>query len=126
LTVDALSAQGCGALFDSNACGADLTAIFAVHETGHMLGLNHVTESTGENFDPLSDTPKCPCSICATGSALANCGNSSAPTEMTNQMCVNPTFGCGGGDNLMFWLAPNRGFLSPNQGEVMRGNMGMR
>jgi uncharacterized repeat protein (TIGR03833 family) len=30
------------------------------HESSHMMGVVHTTESDGEGFDPLSDTPECP------------------------------------------------------------------
>jgi hypothetical protein len=29
------------------------------HELGHLLGLFHTTESEGDFFDPISDTPEC-------------------------------------------------------------------
>jgi hypothetical protein len=32
------------------------------HELGHLLGLFHTTESDGQSFDPIADTPECPAS----------------------------------------------------------------
>ena len=46
-------------------CGADVTAYIIAHEAGHFLGLYHVTEAEGASFDPLQDTPACPCRTCA-------------------------------------------------------------
>jgi len=44
------------AVDDAPAVGDGLTIL---HEAGHFFGLNHTTELTGENSDPLSDTPLC-------------------------------------------------------------------
>lgn len=44
------------AVDDTPAVGDGLTIL---HEAGHFFGLNHTTELTGENSDPLSDTPRC-------------------------------------------------------------------
>ena len=35
-------------------------ALTILHEMGHFVGLNHTSEYDGTEFDPLSDTPKCP------------------------------------------------------------------
>lgn len=35
-------------------------ALVMAHETGHFLGLFHTTETTGDAFDPIGDTPECP------------------------------------------------------------------
>lgn len=122
--------SSCGTTFAPSACGPDRTAYTAAHEGGHFLGLYHTTERTGDAFDPLSDTKKCPCQNCALPkSSRANCASVNplaAPILVTNDFCVSPatTPECGGGDNLMFWLvAPqSSGALSPQQGQVMRAN----
>lgn len=66
----------------------------AAHEMGHFLGLYHPTESGGDSFDPLADTPQCDISRDAVG----NGGNGDGQ--------VNPNECVGyGADNLMFWQA---------------------
>jgi len=99
-------------------CGADVTAYIAAHETGHFLGLYHVTESDGTRFDPVQDTPTCKLSLCAPAS-----------TEVVNSNCTrfpaDPASPCGGGENLMFWLLDKTvptGKLSPQQSSIMRAN----
>ena len=59
----------------------------AGHEMGHFLGLFHLSESSGNLFDPISDTPECPISLKGSDSTLTadECGI---------------TYGA---DNLMFW-----------------------
>jgi hypothetical protein len=98
-------------------CGADQVAYVAAHETGHFLGLFHTTEKEGADFDPLTDTPKCPCSTCATNRSA--CGTSNPPPMLASN-CLSSS--CGGGDNLMFWLLAPGGKLSPQQAQVMRLN----
>lgn len=109
-------------------CGTDLTAYVTAHEIGHWLGLYHVTEQDGTLFDPISDTPVCPCAVCAAPGDRPLCAdvnpNVSSPTLVTADRCV-ATPGCGGGDNLMFWVVSgthSTGALSPDQGRVMRLN----
>ena len=106
---------GCGAAVNLSGCGADRTAYIAAHETGHFLGLYHVTEQDGASFDPVGDTPKCALSACAPGK-----------TEVVVADCLKyPASPCGGGDNLMFWLfsrALSTGTLSPDQSSIMRAN----
>ena len=50
---------------DYQNCGADETAYIIAHEAGHFLGLYHVTEQYGAEFDPLLDTPTCVCTSCS-------------------------------------------------------------
>jgi hypothetical protein len=99
-------------------CGADETAYIVAHETGHFLGLYHVSESDGVLFDPVKDTPTCPLGLCAPGFQ-----------EVVNSKCTafpaDPTSPCGGGDNLMFWLIDfvrSAGSLSSQQSSIMRAN----
>ncbi len=109
-------------------CGADETAYIIAHEAGHFLGLYHVTEKYGFEFDPLSDTLPCKCTSCS--GQPSTCSDPSKGTPPSNadpvnvSECLNTTTGCGGGDNLMFWLlAPgSAGNLSAQQSQVMRAN----
>jgi hypothetical protein len=116
-------------------CGADLVAFIAAHETGHFLGLYHTTEGVGEYFDPLGDTPICKCDTCKPDNVTTQkCldPDPSAPANanpylVTGTNCAPPLAkaGCGGGDNLMFWLLSgvSQGTLSAQQGKVMRANL---
>lgn len=127
-------------------CGADVLAYIAAHEVGHWLGLYHTTELLGTAFDPLSDTPTCPCLRCAGPFERAFCAERGAsdPTPMESAFCAgpdamgpalevaaraSPELSCGGARNLMFWqfdptLAEGR--LSREQGDVMRLNPAVR
>jgi hypothetical protein len=123
-------AQNCtGAV--SFSCGADRTAYIAAHEAGHFLGLYHVTEYTGDWFDPILDTPTCSCSACRPSTAAAACyqsgGSLSGAYEMRIADCTKST-SCGGGDNLMFWVVGSAsvGNLSAQQASVMRANPAVR
>jgi hypothetical protein len=113
--------------YDLCQSGADEVAFIAAHETGHFLGLFHTTEREGADFDPLSDTRKCPCTACASTTDRPKCGNygTNSPTLLPNQ-CVSAAGGsCGGGDNLMFWfLQPgvSAGTLTAQQAQVMGFN----
>jgi hypothetical protein len=103
------------------ACGTDQLAYVAAHEIGHWLGLYHTTEQGGSLFDPVADTAACPCRSCAPPGQQAACGST---TLVTNDRCTGATAGCGGGQNLMFWLLGDRstGELSPDQGQIVRLN----
>jgi hypothetical protein len=121
-------------VFDANsrACGADVTAYVVSHETGHFLGLYHVTEADGAEFDPLSGTARCECTSCAPAASQSKCGNPSAPSATDYEMQVSDctavaadaSSGCGGGQDLMFWLlGPGaEGVLTAEQQEVIRAN----
>lgn len=106
-------------------CGADLVAFIASHEAGHFLGLFHTTEENGIDFDPLTDTPKCPCLPCASSTDQPNCatgGTSSSPIFIAASQCSGAKAGCAGGNNLMFWQleAPvSTGAISPQQAAIM-------
>jgi len=100
-------------------------AFISAHETGHFLGLFHTTEREGADFDPLTDTPKCPCTSCASTAQRSRCGTygANSPALVADRCVSAPT--CAGGDNLMFWfLEPgySAGVLTPQQSQVMRLN----
>ncbi|VAX24862.1 hypothetical protein MNBD_NITROSPINAE02-248, partial [hydrothermal vent metagenome] len=63
------------------------------HEMGHYYGLFHTAESSGQSFDPISDTPQCGASRDSNGDGKVS------PEECSGA----------GGDNLMFWQAPVSG-----------------
>ncbi len=49
--------------------------------------------------------------------------------KLFSEACSGRVAGCGGADNLMFWLVDpthSAGALSPEQGEVMRSNPAVR
>src|SRR6266568_3535 len=109
-------------------CGADETAYIMAHEAGHFLGLYHVTEEYGAEFDPLLDTPTCVCKDCS--STPSTCADHELGTpplsadKVRVSECLGVKPGCGGGDNLMFWLlgTGSQGVLTAEQGQVMRAN----
>lgn len=121
----------CGAGVSYQGCGADETAYIIAHEAGHFLGLYHVTEQFGAEFDALLDTPTCPCTVCSNTKICADPAQGTPPTSadtMTVSECLPGQLGakstCGGGDNLMFWLfgAQSQGKLTAEQGQVIRAN----
>jgi len=127
---DIASTSGCGNTF-STGCGPDVVGETAAHEVGHALGLFHLTESqgaSGEDFDPITDTPQCLCSLCVSASDRSSCadqtGAPAQPTLVDGANCTQGTQACGGADYLMFWQLTDqsRGDLSPQEGQVMRMN----
>jgi hypothetical protein len=98
-------------------CGADLVGYVAAHESGHFLGLYHVTEADGAHFDPLSDTPQCACGLfCGFSSSECAAGLAASRCDQHYQQCS-------GGGNLMFWAlsrSTSAGYLSPGQAQVVR------
>jgi hypothetical protein len=123
----AAGTTGCGAGMNLSQCGPDLVAYVAAHEAGHFLGLYHTTESDGTAFDPISDTAKCACRTCTI--APTHCADGTAPThpptEVLSSDCDGHVAGCGGSNNLMFWLVQggfSTGALSSQQAQVMRAN----
>jgi hypothetical protein len=119
---------GCSGPTDVGRCGTDQVAYISAHEAGHWLGLYHVTESSGSFFDPLADTPTCPCSACAPAAQRAQC-NGLGGVRLFSESCSGNIDACRGADNLMFWIVDrdhSNGTLSPEQGEVMRSNPAVR
>ncbi|MBI5067979.1 MAG: hypothetical protein HZB56_07045 [Deltaproteobacteria bacterium] len=89
-------------------CGSDEVAYIAAHESGHYLGLYHLTEHDGRHWDPLTGTP--------------SCRTSCSSAEVSPAACARSTT-CGGGPNLMFWSFDplvSRGYLTAEQGQVAR------
>ncbi len=127
VAADLTSTSGCGTQFNAS-CGPDLVAGISAHETGHFLGLFHPTESTGDAFDPLVDTPTCVCALCETNPvAAAACGanpDGGFPTFVSNDVCSSGTQQCGGANLMMFWLLTSSwaGDLTPEESAVMRAN----
>jgi hypothetical protein len=125
-----LRAGVCQGNLNLRSCGADFLAYVAAHEIGHWLGLYHVTESTGEFFDPLTDTRTCGCSACAkTASERASC--ETGDTLIWADYCdgTGDSAGCAGADNLMFWVVDQDvsvGNLTRQQGQVVRLNPAVR
>ncbi len=128
LSADIEASTTCGSGLDPFNCGPDRVALIAAHETGHFLGLFHPTEQTGDQYDPLVDTPSCVCALCETDpGAIAACSENpdgGQPTFVDSTVCNSPTQQCGGANLLMFWLlsADMKGDITPEQAAVMRGN----
>ncbi len=120
-----LGSVGCTGSVDMTSCGPDRVAYIAAHEGGHFMGLFHTSESSGEFFDPLTDTGTCRCETCAPATKVGSCTRDGTGTQVLPQNCRRTDGTCGGGDDLMFWLFDSSsapGKLSPQQGQVMRLN----
>ena len=126
----------CPSAYDPVGCAPDFLAYVTAHEAGHWLGLFHTTEAYGELWDPLEDTTPCVCS-CAPPAFRDACSAGAPGGELEPADCTvefGPMLslaaavvgaGCGGGDNLMFWLFQDGvsvGNTSAEQGRVMRLN----
>ncbi len=118
--------QVCGTKIDVANCAADEVAYIAAHEGGHFLGLYHLTESSGESFDPLTDTPTCKCESCAAAASQASCGKGANPPLVGAASCAGTQASCAGAQYLMFWQLDARvsqAQISPQQGQLMRLNL---
>lgn len=128
VNVSDLGAGRCDALPGYTTCGADATAYVAAHEGGHWMGLYHVTEATGDSFDPLVDTGTCDCTRCAPSAQRSTCAanapSAQNPYLVTAVDCGQSGSTCTGVTNLMFWLLDRgaSGLLTIEQSEVMRSN----
>jgi hypothetical protein len=127
-SADLHSSVGCSNAFNLD-CGPDVVGETVGHEVSHALGLFHTTESlgaSGEDFDPLTDTPQCLCSLCVPASERSGCGDQQGggTTQVDGASCSQGTQACGGADYLMFWMLSDKsaGNLSPQEGQVMRMN----
>ena len=79
-----LSAHATGSTLNAQLLGETAT-----HETGHYLGLFHLTEKGGTSFDILSDTPEC---------AISR--DRDRDGEVSAEECDGY-----GAENIMFWTA---------------------
>ena len=119
-----LGSTGCTGPIAVSKCGPDSVAYIAAHEGGHFMGLFHTSESSGEFFDPLTDTRTCRCETCVAPSKVASCTRDGTGPQVLPTNCRRVDGTCGGGDDLMFWIFDQsaQGKLSPQQGQVMRLN----
>ena len=126
-----LASGVCTGSLDLINCGSDRVAYIAAHEGGHWMGLYHPSESDGESFDPLQDTPTCGCEACAPVKQQSSCATAgktprpTTPTFVFPESCLTASGQCGGGDELMFWQLSEgiaQGKITGEQGQVMRSN----
>jgi hypothetical protein len=128
LAADINSTGGCTPGFNPISCGPDLVSIIGAHETGHFLGLFHSTESTGDSFDPVTDSATCVCALCETEPGqIAACSQNpdgGTPTLVDDTVCSGASQQCGGANLMMFWILTNSstGAISPQEAAIMRGN----
>lgn len=90
----------------SGTLNSQLLGETTAHEMGHFLGLFHTTERSGNEFDPLSDTPECPASQ-----------NTDDDGVVLVEECLEFD-----ANNLMFWTAGSgvkQTTLSPGQIHVL-------
>ena len=85
-------------------------ATTAWHEAGHLLGLFHTSESAGDSFDPLPDTPQCP--------RVPNDGNNDGIVSSTECAALD-------GNNFMFHDTDATG-MTAGQAFVLKRNPLMR
>lgn len=119
-------AQICGSNIDVQGCAADEVAYIAAHEGGHFFGLYHLSESSGESFDPLTDTPTCKCESCVAASSQPSCGKGANPPIVAATDCAGTQGTCSGAQYLMFWqlnAQVSQAQISPQQGQLMRLNL---
>ena len=109
--VDGTGASGVVLSVDSHLDGSgqvvdtDLLGETIAHEVGHQLGLFHLTESEGDDFDPIADTPECPPNHDDNGDGVVDADE-----------CIGL-----GGDNFMFWVPGNvrQDAVSSTQSDVL-------
>jgi hypothetical protein len=91
--------------------GVRATADTMAHELGHQLGLFHTTESSGDQFDPISDTAECPATqYDRNGDGLVDANE-----------CIARD-----GNNVMFWTSAYDTRATPGQRRVIHGNPALR
>lgn len=86
--------------------GILVTAETMAHELGHQIGLFHTSESDGQHFDPILDTPECPAS-----------NDKNQDGMVDPQECAVK-----GALNLMFWSASLESQLTVGQRKVIHKN----
>lgn len=79
--------------FSADAPELDQMSQVVAHEFGHQIGLWHTTESDGESFDPMPDTPECTTAF-----------DTDDDGKLDNGECAKA-----GADNVMFWASMSSG-----------------